>query len=161
ALRLRRFRWSERPDRWRRRPRNDPGDGLDRRVALPRALRSVAGLDLRCGDRLRSRRCDDRRRARAVVRLGLRCHLADPDILCAAAVGEPRSHRMAALRATARSACACQRLNGYNRFLTWPPHRRHLAGTERRVQMPICYIEAPPGISEDAKKKMMEKITAA
>jgi hypothetical protein len=27
--------------------------------------------------------------------------------------------------------------------------------------MPICYIEAPPGISPEAKKKMMEKITAA
>jgi phenylpyruvate tautomerase PptA (4-oxalocrotonate tautomerase family) len=27
--------------------------------------------------------------------------------------------------------------------------------------MPMCYIEAPPGISADAKKKMMEKITAA
>lgn len=27
--------------------------------------------------------------------------------------------------------------------------------------MPICYIDAPPGISPDAKKKMMEKITAA
>ena len=27
--------------------------------------------------------------------------------------------------------------------------------------MPICYIEAPPGISAEAKKKMMEKITAA
>ena len=27
--------------------------------------------------------------------------------------------------------------------------------------MPICYIEAPPGISTDAKKRMMEKITAA
>jgi phenylpyruvate tautomerase PptA (4-oxalocrotonate tautomerase family) len=33
--------------------------------------------------------------------------------------------------------------------------------TERRTQMPICYIEAPPGISPEAKKKMMEKITAA
>ena len=27
--------------------------------------------------------------------------------------------------------------------------------------MPICYIDAPPGISETAKKMMMEKITAA
>ena len=27
--------------------------------------------------------------------------------------------------------------------------------------MPICYIEAPPGISPEAKKKMMEKITGA
>ena len=27
--------------------------------------------------------------------------------------------------------------------------------------MPMCYIEAPPGISPDAKKRMMEKITAA
>jgi len=27
--------------------------------------------------------------------------------------------------------------------------------------MPICYIEAPPGISPEAKKTMMEKITAA
>jgi phenylpyruvate tautomerase PptA (4-oxalocrotonate tautomerase family) len=27
--------------------------------------------------------------------------------------------------------------------------------------MPICRIEAPPGISPEAKKKMMEKITAA
>lgn len=27
--------------------------------------------------------------------------------------------------------------------------------------MPICFIEAPPGIRIDAKKKLMEKITAA
>jgi|307.fasta_scaffold244009_2 phenylpyruvate tautomerase PptA (4-oxalocrotonate tautomerase family) len=27
--------------------------------------------------------------------------------------------------------------------------------------MPICRIEAPPGISPEAKKRMMEKITAA
>ncbi|HEY6257657.1 MAG TPA: hypothetical protein VIY51_17890 [Xanthobacteraceae bacterium] len=27
--------------------------------------------------------------------------------------------------------------------------------------MPICYIDAPPGISAEAKKKMMEGITAA
>jgi phenylpyruvate tautomerase PptA (4-oxalocrotonate tautomerase family) len=27
--------------------------------------------------------------------------------------------------------------------------------------MPICYIEAPPGISSEAKKRMMEKISAA
>ncbi len=27
--------------------------------------------------------------------------------------------------------------------------------------MPICFIEAPPGIRTDAKKKLMEKITAA
>jgi len=27
--------------------------------------------------------------------------------------------------------------------------------------MPICYIEAPPGISPEAKKTTMEKITAA
>jgi phenylpyruvate tautomerase PptA (4-oxalocrotonate tautomerase family) len=27
--------------------------------------------------------------------------------------------------------------------------------------MPICHIDAPPGISPDAKKRMMEKITAA
>jgi len=27
--------------------------------------------------------------------------------------------------------------------------------------MPICHIEAPPGISPEAKKKMMEKISAA
>jgi phenylpyruvate tautomerase PptA (4-oxalocrotonate tautomerase family) len=27
--------------------------------------------------------------------------------------------------------------------------------------MPICFIEAPPGIRPDAKKKLMEKITAA
>jgi len=27
--------------------------------------------------------------------------------------------------------------------------------------MPICYIDAPPGISPEAKKRMMEKITAA
>lgn len=27
--------------------------------------------------------------------------------------------------------------------------------------MPICHIEAPPGISPDAKKTMMEKVTAA
>ena len=27
--------------------------------------------------------------------------------------------------------------------------------------MPICFVEAPPGIRADAKKKMMEKITAA
>jgi phenylpyruvate tautomerase PptA (4-oxalocrotonate tautomerase family) len=27
--------------------------------------------------------------------------------------------------------------------------------------MPICYIDAPPGISAEAKKKMMEKITEA
>jgi phenylpyruvate tautomerase PptA (4-oxalocrotonate tautomerase family) len=27
--------------------------------------------------------------------------------------------------------------------------------------MPICFIEAPPGIHTDAKKKLMEKITAA
>jgi len=27
--------------------------------------------------------------------------------------------------------------------------------------MPICYIQAPPGISANAKKKMMEKIAAA
>jgi phenylpyruvate tautomerase PptA (4-oxalocrotonate tautomerase family) len=27
--------------------------------------------------------------------------------------------------------------------------------------MPICHIEAPPGISPEAKKRMMEKITAA
>jgi hypothetical protein len=27
--------------------------------------------------------------------------------------------------------------------------------------MPICHIEAPPGINPTAKKKMMEKITAA
>jgi phenylpyruvate tautomerase PptA (4-oxalocrotonate tautomerase family) len=27
--------------------------------------------------------------------------------------------------------------------------------------MPICYIDAPPGISPRAKKRMMERITAA
>ncbi len=27
--------------------------------------------------------------------------------------------------------------------------------------MPICFIEAPPGLGADAKKKMVEKITAA
>jgi len=27
--------------------------------------------------------------------------------------------------------------------------------------MPICFIEAPPGLRTDAKKKLMEKITAA
>lgn len=27
--------------------------------------------------------------------------------------------------------------------------------------MPICFVEAPPGLRLDAKKKMMEKITAA
>jgi len=27
--------------------------------------------------------------------------------------------------------------------------------------MPICFVEAPPGIRADAKKKLMEKITAA
>lgn len=27
--------------------------------------------------------------------------------------------------------------------------------------MPICFIEAPPGIRTDAKKQLMEKITAA
>jgi phenylpyruvate tautomerase PptA (4-oxalocrotonate tautomerase family) len=27
--------------------------------------------------------------------------------------------------------------------------------------MPICYIDAPPGISPQAKKRMMERITAA
>jgi phenylpyruvate tautomerase PptA (4-oxalocrotonate tautomerase family) len=27
--------------------------------------------------------------------------------------------------------------------------------------MPICFIEAPPGIRSDAKKKLMESITAA
>ncbi len=27
--------------------------------------------------------------------------------------------------------------------------------------MPICHIQAPPGINPNAKKKMMEKITAA
>ena len=27
--------------------------------------------------------------------------------------------------------------------------------------MPICYIDAPPGISPEAKRRMMEKITAA
>jgi phenylpyruvate tautomerase PptA (4-oxalocrotonate tautomerase family) len=32
---------------------------------------------------------------------------------------------------------------------------------ERSAQMPICYIDAPPGISPAAKKRMMEKITAA
>ena len=27
--------------------------------------------------------------------------------------------------------------------------------------MPICFIEAPPGLRTEGKKKMMEKITAA
>jgi hypothetical protein len=27
--------------------------------------------------------------------------------------------------------------------------------------VPICFIEAPPGVDADAKKKMIEKITAA
>jgi len=27
--------------------------------------------------------------------------------------------------------------------------------------MPICFIEAPPGVHADAKKKMVEKVTAA
>jgi hypothetical protein len=37
---------------------------------------------------------------------------------------------------------------------------RLLAFREKRT-MPICYVEAPPGISSDAKKRMMEKITEA
>jgi hypothetical protein len=32
---------------------------------------------------------------------------------------------------------------------------------ERRNSMPICRIEAPPGISGEAKRIMMQKITAA
>ena len=32
---------------------------------------------------------------------------------------------------------------------------------ERRVRMPIVFIDAPPGIRADAKRTMMEKITAA
>lgn len=27
--------------------------------------------------------------------------------------------------------------------------------------MPVCFIEAPPGLRTDAKRKMVEKITAA
>jgi phenylpyruvate tautomerase PptA (4-oxalocrotonate tautomerase family) len=27
--------------------------------------------------------------------------------------------------------------------------------------MPICFIEAPPGVPADAKKRMVEKVTAA
>ena len=27
--------------------------------------------------------------------------------------------------------------------------------------MPVCFIEAPPGLRQDAKRKMVEKITAA
>jgi phenylpyruvate tautomerase PptA (4-oxalocrotonate tautomerase family) len=32
---------------------------------------------------------------------------------------------------------------------------------QRRLAMPVVFIEAPPGIRTDAKKMMMEKITAA
>jgi phenylpyruvate tautomerase PptA (4-oxalocrotonate tautomerase family) len=32
---------------------------------------------------------------------------------------------------------------------------------EKEINMPILFIEAPPGIHPEAKKKMVEKITAA
>jgi len=32
---------------------------------------------------------------------------------------------------------------------------------ERRIKMPVVFIEAPPGIRVEAKKKMVEKVTAA
>jgi phenylpyruvate tautomerase PptA (4-oxalocrotonate tautomerase family) len=31
----------------------------------------------------------------------------------------------------------------------------------RRAPMPVCFIEAPPGIRPEAKKRMVEKITSA
>jgi len=33
--------------------------------------------------------------------------------------------------------------------------------SERSAKMPVLFIEAPPGIRPEAKKKMVEKITAA
>jgi phenylpyruvate tautomerase PptA (4-oxalocrotonate tautomerase family) len=35
------------------------------------------------------------------------------------------------------------------------------ADPKRRVKMPVLYIDAPPGIRPEAKRKLMEKITAA
>jgi hypothetical protein len=32
---------------------------------------------------------------------------------------------------------------------------------EKEISMPVLFIEAPPGIRPEAKRKMMEKITAA
>jgi hypothetical protein len=54
---------------------------------------------------------NDSRRSRAAVRDGIRRHLADPDILCPAALGEPRPHRLATLCTTPGAASLGPRMS--------------------------------------------------
>jgi phenylpyruvate tautomerase PptA (4-oxalocrotonate tautomerase family) len=45
----------------------------------------------------------------------------------------------------------------------WTRTVRAVSGdhSERRFRMPVVFIEAPPGVRADAKKRMVEKITTA
>ena len=40
-------------------------------------------------------------------------------------------------------------------------HALRMAKSRRESKMPVCFIEAPPGIRAEAKKRMVEKITQA